>query len=350
MRQRKKISLYMAIGILSLLGVEQVIAQDAHYSQYFVAPLSVNPALTGFMDGTARAMVNHRSQWSSINNAFSTTTVSADGIILQSKLPKNDRLGIGVMTLSDRVADGLLQNTYVSASLSYHKGLDAEGNYSIGVGLQGTYAQRSIDGSKIILNDQLDAFGQFSRSSSDAAKGVSGLRRNYMDASAGLIFKGRVNERHQFYIGASAYHLSGPRVTFMDNVDLTVPVRLSFNGVYEAKVGDMLSLSLLGLYTRQEAAQETVLGAIATIGRSYREFDKTPIFYGGVLYRLEDAVIPYVGVEYMDIRFGFSYDYNISALSAATRGQGGTEVSIVYLLRIPPNKKIQYLCPNNPKF
>jgi len=50
------------------------------------------------------------------------------------------------------------------------------------------------------------------------------------------------------------------------------------------------------------------------------------------------------------MRFGFSYDVNSSALSAATKGQGGIEVSLVYLLRIPPNKKIQYLCPNNPKF
>ena len=340
------------VAILGLLALQawSSQAQDAHFSQYFVAPLSINPGLTGFMDGTLRAMVNHRSQWANINNAFSTTTASVDGIILQSKIPTGDRLGVGMMAMSDRVADGLLTNNYFCVSTSYHKALDKEGNYSIGLGLQGSYAQRSIDGAKIVLNDQLDQFGQFSRSSSDAAKGVSGLRRNYLDASAGLVFKARVNDKHQFYLGASAYHLAAPKVTFMDNVDLTVPLRLSFNGMYEAKVSDMLSLSLLGLYTTQEASSEGVFGAIATIGRSYREFDKTPIFYAGVLYRTQDAFIPYVGVEYYDIRFGFSYDYNTSALSAATNGQGGIEASIVYLLRIPPNKKIQYLCPNNPKF
>lgn len=340
------------MAILGLLALQSLSsqAQDAHFSQYFVAPLSINPAQTGFMDGTARAMVNHRSQWASINNAFSTTTASVDGIILQSKIPKGDRLGIGMMAMSDKVADGLLTNNYFSVSTAYHKALDKEGNYSIGIGLQGTYAQRSIDGGKIVLNDQLDPFGSFSKSSSDAAKGVSGLRRNYLDASAGMLFKARINDKHQFYLGASAYHLSSPKVTFMDNVNLTVPLRLSFNGAYEAKVSDMLSLSLLGLYTMQEEASEGVFGMIATIGRSYREYDKTPIFYGGLLYRTQDALIPYVAVEYLDIRFGFTYDYNTSALSAATNGQGGIEASIVYLLRIPPNKKIQYLCPNNPKF
>lgn len=337
------------IALSSLQGFESK-AQDAHFSQYFVSPMSVNPAQTGFMDGTLRGMANYRSQWASVNNAFSTTTVAADGITLRSQLPKHDRLGVGLMVLSDRVADGLMKNTYVSASAAYHKALDAEGNYSLGVGFQGSYAQRSIDGSKLVLNDQLDNYYNFSRSSTDAAKGVSGLRRNYMDASAGILFKAKFNERHQFYTGVSAYHLSAPQVTFMDNVDLRVPIRISVNGVYEAKVSDMLSLSLMGLYTQQESAQETVLGAMAIIGRSYREFDHVPIFFGGVLYRVGDAFIPYVAVEHYDVRFGISYDYNISALSAATKGQGGVEVSLVYQLRIPPNKKIQYLCPNNPKF
>ena len=343
---KKRLALIGLLALQSFYGQ----AQDAHFSQYFVAPLSINPALTGFMDGTARAMVNHRNQWSSINNAFSTSTVSADGIVLRSNIPSADRFGVGMMAMSDRVADGLLTNNYFCVSTAYHKALDKEGNYSIGIGLQGSYAQRSIDGGKIVLNDQLDQFGQFSRSSSDAAKGISGLRRNYLDASAGLLFKAKINDKHQFYIGASAYHLAAPKVTFMDNVDLNVPLRLSFNGVYETKLSDMVSLSLLGLYTQQEQATESVFGAIATIGRSYREFDKTPIFYAGILYRTQDAFIPYVAVEYYDIRFGFSYDYNTSSLNAATKGQGGVEASIVYLLRIPPNKKIQYLCPNNPKF
>jgi type IX secretion system PorP/SprF family membrane protein len=302
------------------------------------------------MDGTARASVNYRSQWANVDKAFSTITGSLDGIILQSKIPTGDRLGIGLMAMSDKVAGGLMTNNYVSFSAAYHKGFDKDGNYSLGVGLQGTYAQRSIDGTKLIFNDQLDELGKFSLTSKDAGANNSGLRRNYFDAAAGMLFKARINDRNQFYIGVSAYHLGSPKVTFMSNTQLTVPVRLSLNGVYEAKLGDMVSLSLLGLYTQQEEASEAVVGSILTIGRSYREFDKTPIFYAGVLYRTKDAVIPYVAAEYMDIRFGCSYDYNTSALNAATKGQGGVEMSLVYLLRIPPNKKIQYLCPNNPKF
>ncbi|MGC4056758.1 MAG: PorP/SprF family type IX secretion system membrane protein [Chitinophagaceae bacterium] len=325
-------------------------AQDVHYSQYFVAPLSVNPALTGFMDGTLRAMVNYRSQWASVNNAFTTGTLSVDGNILQSKIPANDRLGVGLQVISDKVADGLLTNNYVSASAAYHKGFDKEGNYSLGIGIQGTYSQRSIDAAKLVFNDQLDAYGNFSQTSADAAAKSDGLRRNYWDVAIGGVFKARINEKQQFYIGMSAYHLASPKVTFMSNQQLTVPTRITWNGVYEARLGDMVSISLLGMYSKQEQASEGVFGTILTIGKSWREFDKTPVFYAGMLYRTKDALIPYVAAEYLDIRLGVSYDYNNSSLNAATKGQGGAEISLSYLLRIPPNKKIIYLCPNNPKF
>jgi type IX secretion system PorP/SprF family membrane protein len=342
----KKQLAILGIAVLQSLSSR---AQDPHFSQYFVSPLTVNPALTGFMDGTARAMVNYRSQWANVNNAFTTATASVDGIILQGKLPQHDRLGIGLMAMSDKVANGLMTNTYVSLSTAYHKSLDKEGNYSLAIGLQGSYANRNIDGSKLILNDELDELGVFSQPSGDAAKGQQ-LGRNYFDVSAGMLFRARFNEKNQFYIGMSAYHLASPKVTFMDNLDLTVPVRMTLNGAFESKVSDMLSLSLLGMYTKQEEASETVVGAIGTIGKSAMEFDKPLILYAGVLYRVQDAFIPYVGVEYHDVRFGFTYDMNTSTLNAATRGQGGAEVSIIYLLRIPPNKRIQYLCPNNPKF
>jgi type IX secretion system PorP/SprF family membrane protein len=340
---------HIAILSLALSGAMSSYGQDPHFSQYFVSPLTVNPAMTGFMDGTARAMVNYRSQWANVNNAFTTTTASIDGIVLQSKLPQYDRLGVGLMVMQDKVAGGLMTNTYVSLSSAYHKSLDKEGRYTIGIGLQGSYASRGIDGTKLVFDDELDELGVFSQSSGDAAKGQQ-LSRNYFDVSSGLLFKARLNDKNQFYLGASAYHLAGPKVTFMDNLDLKVPMRLTLNGAYEAKVADMLSLSLLGMYTKQEEASETVVGAIGTIGKSAMEFDKPLILYAGVLYRVNDAFIPYVGVEYYDIRFGFTYDLNTSTLNAATRGQGGAEVSLVYLLRIPPNKKIQYLCPNNPKF
>lgn len=332
-----------------LAGTWGATAQDIHFSQYFVAPLAVNPALTGFMDGTARASVNHKSQWSSVNNAFVTDMVSADGIILQGRIPSSDRFGVGVMGVSDRIADGLLVNNSLSISTAYHKGLDKEGKFSVAVGLQGSYSNRSLNGTQLRMNDQLDDFGNFSVPSRDAIQGRD-VSKSSFDVSAGLLFKARLDEKSQFYIGVSMYHLAQPKATFMNDVSLKVPMRTSISGGIETKFSEMLNVSLVGIHSRQETASETVVGGIVTIGKSYREYEKSLSGYLGVLYRVNDAFIPYVAAEYADVRVGFSYDLNTSGLNDATKGQGGAELSIVYLLRIPPNKKIIYLCPNNPKF
>jgi hypothetical protein len=47
--------------------------------------------------------------------------------------------------------------------------------------------------------------------------------------------------------------------------------------------------------------------------------------------RLNDAIIPYLGLEINGLRIGASYDINISNLKAATASRGGSEFSIIYI-------------------
>src|SRR3954468_11308452 len=103
-------------------------AQDPNFSQFFVSPLTLNPALTGKFDGAVRVAGNYRNQWPTINNAFTTYTVSADAGILKSKIAENDVFGVGIMAFSDKSGNGVLQNNIISFSTSYHKSLDEEGS------------------------------------------------------------------------------------------------------------------------------------------------------------------------------------------------------------------------------
>src|ERR1700712_3430420 len=97
-------------------------AQDPHFSQFFASPLTLNPALTGKFDGNLRIAGNYRNQWPTINNAFTTPTISADFTILNNRLPENDRWGLGILAVTDKQADGVLKNSYYSISTAYHKG------------------------------------------------------------------------------------------------------------------------------------------------------------------------------------------------------------------------------------
>src|ERR1700744_1766875 len=110
---------------LILLG--KASAQDPHFSQFFSSPLTLSPAFTGKFDGLYRIAGNYRNQWPTINNAFTTATLSVDTSILAERLPDNDYWGIGLLGLTDQQAYGVLNQNYFSFSTAYHKGLDEDG-------------------------------------------------------------------------------------------------------------------------------------------------------------------------------------------------------------------------------
>src|SRR3954464_6567249 len=96
-------------------------AQDPNFSQFFVSPLTLNPALTGKFDGVYRVAGNYRNQWPSISSAYNTGTVSFDAGILKNRIPEFDQFGIGVLVLSDKSGEGgILQDNYAALSLAYH--------------------------------------------------------------------------------------------------------------------------------------------------------------------------------------------------------------------------------------
>jgi type IX secretion system PorP/SprF family membrane protein len=120
-------------------------AQDPNFSQFFASPLTLNPALTGKFDGTFRVAGNYRNQWPTINNAFTTATISVDGSILRNVIPEFDKFGVGVMGFTDKSGNGVLQTNYLALSTSYHKSLDENGFHQIGLGFQGTYVNKRLD-------------------------------------------------------------------------------------------------------------------------------------------------------------------------------------------------------------
>ena len=57
-----KLIMKIKIAVLALLGFTAVRAQDPIFTQYFMAPQSLNPGFTGFMETTYIGVL-HRSQW-----------------------------------------------------------------------------------------------------------------------------------------------------------------------------------------------------------------------------------------------------------------------------------------------
>src|SRR4249919_1609661 len=94
-------------------------AQDIHFSQYFSAPLTINPALTGGFAGDYRAGVNYRTQWGSVTVPYRTFDLYGD-LNIGRRIISRNFWAVGLNVISDRAGDGDLSVTKIMGSGAYH--------------------------------------------------------------------------------------------------------------------------------------------------------------------------------------------------------------------------------------
>jgi type IX secretion system PorP/SprF family membrane protein len=334
MKMRKSI-FFTAALLLSLMAN----AQDPHFSQFFASPLTLNPAFTGKFNGTWRLAANHRDQWPSIPKAYVTSSASIDFPILKNFIPEDDVFGIGLSGVSDASANNILKLNYGSASMSYHKALDEDGYNTIGAGFQATFSSLSLDVSRLTFGEMLTQNGFTDESKRETL--TNGNNQSYFDVNAGLLFSGSSNGINNYYLGASMYHINRPKVSFIDK-NWNLSGRITIHGGGSFPLNDQLTLHSSVIHQIQNKASETTLGASIAANLN-QDQDKPTSVYLGSWIRLNDAIIPYVGLEFGGLRIGASYDLNISSLKAATSTRGGSEISLIYIKQPAENKGIP--CP-----
>lgn len=329
--------------VIVLLSSVTLQAQDPHFSQFFASPLTLNPAFTGKFDGTWRLAANHRDQWPSIPKAYVTTSASVDFAILKKKIPEGDVFGVGISGLTDASANNALKLNYGSVSLSYHKALDENGYNTIGAGFQGTYSSMALDITKLTFEDELqqNGFAQGTSGEYIGANPLTGRNRNYFEMNAGLLYSGSSNGENNYYLGASMYHINRPKVSFKDK-SWYLTGRLTIHGGGSFPISDVVGVNISAIHQIQNKASETVFGGAVSLNANGDNTNPTNVYLGSWM-RLNDAIIPYIGLEIGGLRIGASYDVNISDLKAATGNRGGSEISVIYIKRPQESKGIP--CP-----
>ena len=317
-------------------------AQDPNFSQFFVSPLTLNPALTGKFDGNYRLALNFRNQWPSINNAFKTYTASFDASVLKNHIPDYDQFGIGLLALTDKSGNGVLQHNYVGVSTAYHKALDESGFHQIGLGFQGVYVSKRLDVNSLKFEDMLRSDGFTGLTQEDFTNYQLDL--SYFDLNAGFFYNGTTDGANNFYLGGSMYHINKHEETFTDTGHYYMASRLTLQAGGMVPLGDYNAFHFSAMHSRQANAVNTVIGGAYMLNINPDEWSPTNL-YLGTWFRFGDAVIPYVGLEFGEFRVGASYDVNVSGLKPASNMRGGAEFSLIYIKKpVDPNAK-KLNCP-----
>ena len=116
----KTLSRLLVCTFIVLASFTTVKAQDIHFSQFYMSPLNLNPAMTGVMNCKTRFVANYRNQWASVlkANAYNTYSASYD-----QKVPvgREDYFGIGGSLWGDVAGESRFGTTQGRISLSYSK-------------------------------------------------------------------------------------------------------------------------------------------------------------------------------------------------------------------------------------
>jgi len=312
----KKLVLSLLTAVVVVTTMLPAGAQDPEFSQFYAAPLHLNPALAGIAGGPRIAM-NYRNEWPGIENAFVTYALSYDQHF--------DAIsgGIGLQLLADRVGGGLL-NTY-SASAMYAYQLKLSRSFAIKIGAQAGYTYQQLDWNSLRFYDQINPVSgfvdEFNNLNVTADQAPDNFNVSYADFGAGFVAFSPT-----LYGGLGIKHVTQPKISYTSGDESAkLPLRVAIHGgaVFRLDERDKREpfISPNVLLAQQSNFTQINVGSFVNYN---------PIF-GGVWYRHTisntDAVIALVGFTIEMLRIGYSYDFTLSELSLSS---GGThEISVI---------------------
>lgn len=302
------------VGLLTLLWSTNLQAQDPVYSQFFAAPMQLNPALTGLLEGPVIG-INYRNQWPNIPNAYATYAIS------YSQYAPSIQSGFGALIEADVAGDGIYANYRLGLFYAYDIRFNKK--FYIRTGLEANFVNSRLAWNKLVFLDQLDVNGPTGDPSNEAI-GASSI--NYVDFGAGLM----VNTPY-FYAGFALKHLNAPQEQFLQQYQdgsSELPLRYSLHVGSKIllsrnnKLGDKTFLLPNILFTKQRQFHQLNLGAQLRHG----------LFLGGIAFRHTftnaDAVIFMLGIQHKIVKIGYSYDLTLSSLGV--QSGGAHEVSLIF--------------------
>lgn len=294
------------VGFCLLLGSKSW-SQDPHFSQYYASPTTVNPAMTGFFTGSWRVSGIYRQQWAQYGDPFATGTIAVEGKLGNSRLQEGvSTLALGGILLYDKTPGGIIKSQYLQGSIAYHQVLDAEGYQKFGIGFMAGLSQKSLNLYNVSFGSQFTNNGF--NTSLPNMEPTNGRSVSNFDLQGGLLYSYSDAER-TFYVGTSMYHIAGPRNYFYekDSIQQKLPARFNANAGFNIAT-EYLHLAASGLYMKQGNINYLLAGI--SVGMPFNE---RGVLYTGLWYRVGEAYIPAINLQFKSMNIGISYEAFINS-------------------------------------
>lgn len=318
-------------------------AQDPQFSQFYAAPLYLNPGFTGTTP-YIRAGANFRSQWPSLDANFTTYSFYMD------YYAEEYNSGLGMLITTDK--EGLANLTSTSVGLLYAYELRINDRFTFRPGIQAAYVLRDINFNRLTFGDQFDETGFLDQPTAEQFN--TGENIGFVDFSfGGLLFS------RNFWFGIAAHHLNTPNQSLVDG-NSELPIKYSIHSGYRFPLptnagrgynsdGKERSITPNFQYKRQGEFDQLEIGTYLTFepivfGMWYRGIPLQQEFEG---FNDKESLIFLVGLTAGNLNIGYSFDYTISELGIASGG--AHEISLSYQFppdpRRPPKNVRRIPCP-----
>lgn len=333
--------------ILGCLTCSTLMSQDFHFSQYNENPLLVNPALAG-SNYVMRTSIVYRTQWSSITTPFITYGLSFDSRFKASNWEKADpkrtmifkkaknRMAGGVSIYNDKAGEAKV-GTFVT-NFTYAMFFPLNKNSNLSLGLQAGFAQRKMDGTKLIYGTQFNGYTY----DNNLPSGETYSRQSFMygDIGSGIAYTFNraersiaANDQINAQIGFAAFHLTRPQQNFINGENDRLNRKYVFHGNLLFGIpNSLVGIAPTWLIQIQGASKEILAGMMVKYyikdDSKYTGFLKRSSIGIGANYRTGDAVITSILIEFGRFAIGYSYDINVSKLVKASNAKGGSEITL----------------------
>lgn len=287
--------------VLIGISIQGLIAQqDAQYTQYMFNTLTVNPAYAGSRGQLSFAGL-YRSQWVGLDGAPETFSFNLHSPI------RNSRLGYGVSLVNDNIGDGVVQETYLDAVLSYTIDVSLDAKLSFGLKAGGNMLSLDFNGlrnfdQEVVQQDNID---------------------NQFNPNFGL---GIYYHTDKFYMGVSAPNIL--ETEYFDNdandsnsVNFLSSERINFYLI----TGYVFDLNA-DLQFKPALLTKAVGGAPLQVDLSANFLYADKFYFGGA-YRLDAAISALAGFQITDqIMLGLAYDRETTELGGTQFNDGSFEL------------------------